>query len=278
MLIVLALVLLTNQVYVLVVGGNLRNYARGYVDIERDIRLVILGDSHANRAWAANEDHRRYNFAHGSDNIADMQYKLRYALEKNHNTEQKAVVLSFEPHLISAYREKKNNNRLNAILNHPYLSPQFVTALPLIFDPGTEFDFKRFVLGVLRKGGLAKPGSRAFSKKIALARFKDQYPDSIGSKELLKNLQALISQAKANNYKIIALRYPVHPYFDSLVQNDAGSRRLTLKMDSLADANQLRILDFSKTIRDPDLFLDQDHLNERGSSVFVKTFQKSFSY
>jgi hypothetical protein len=47
-------------------------------------------------------------------------------------------------------------------------------------------------------------------------------------------------------------------------------------MDSLARANNLHIVNFSDTINEPALFRDQDHLNAKGSAIFVDIFSREF--
>ena len=270
----LCIVLLFDVAYVFLVGGNLRTYAKKYFDFPGDIQVLVLGDSHANRAWFSNTDKKVYNFAHGSDNIFDMRQKFMFAAEHNEGGTKKFVVLPFDAYLISPYRELKQNNRINNVLNHPYLNKHVVNALPLIFDPDTGFDLKRYFLSFYKK---QTDADRFFSRPHATARFQDQFPDSLKSKKLLVEYQELIKSIRDKGYQIIAVKYPVHPFYDSLTQADPRSRSLNRAIDSLARANNLTVSDFSHHIQTPDLFLDQDHVNKEGSLIFVTEFKKAFA-
>lgn len=270
----LCIVLLFDVAYVFLVGGNLRTYAKKYFALPGDVEVLVLGDSHADRAWFSNTDKKVYNFANGSDNISDMKQKFRYAAEHSQGGTKKIVVLPFDAHLISPYREVKQNNRINTVLNHAYLNKHVVNALPLIFDPDTEFDLKRFFLSLYKK---QTDANRYFSRAHATARFQDQFPDSLKSRKLLAEYQELIESIRGKGYQIIAVKYPVHPFYDSLVQADPRSRSLNHAMDSLAQANHLTVSDFSQRIKAPELFLDQDHVNKEGSLIFVTEFKKAFA-
>jgi len=232
-----------------------------------------LGDSHPNMAWLRNADLAAYNFSQGSDNIVDMRKKFKFAATRNGEDGKKALVLSFESHLIAPYRELKQNNRLNDLLNHPYLDKRVVCAMPLIFDPTTEVDVQQYI-GKLFKRSLS--AENAFTKKIADARLRHQFADGSVSHNLLREYQNLIGDAREAGYEIIAIKYPLHPYYDSLVKRDPRSLKLTRAMDSLAHANNLSVMDFSDIICNPALYKDPDHLNSKGSTVFVKEFAKAF--
>jgi hypothetical protein len=259
-----------NLIYSFVVDGNLRTYERKYFAVPDKVELLVLGDSHADGAWAANTDPDRYTFAYGSDNITDMRLKFEYVAANNHAGGRKVVVLPFDPQLISIYRESKHNNRMNRLINSPYLPMQVSYALPLFFDRNTELDVKLFLL---RKAKTPDPGdNRDFTKAQARSRLKDQYPEPKASNLLLTEYQALIDAARDKNYSIIAVRYPVHPYYDSLINSFPNSINLKNKMDSLAMTNDLKLNDFSGAITDERYFRDQDHLNKEGSAAWIKRF------
>ena len=272
-LIIVLGVLLFNLVYVGLIGGYLRIYADKYLNFPAKISLLILGDSHPNLAWVSNPDGAAYNFSQGSDNIVDMRKKFEYATVHNGEEGKKALVLSFESHLIAPYRALKQNNRLNDLLNHPYLDKRVVYAMPLIFDPTTEVDVQQYI-GRLFKSPV--DAENVFTKRRADGRLRHQFADGSVSRNLLREYQNLINDARKAGYEIIAIKYPLHPYYDSLVKRDPRSLKLTHAMDSLAGVNDLSITDFSDIIRDPALFRDPDHLNSKGSAVFVKEFAKAF--
>jgi hypothetical protein len=272
----LGVLLVVNLLYVVVVGGNLRSYEKKYLDCPEQFRLLVLGDSHANRSWAGNTDAGRYNFAQGSDNITDMMMKLEYAIQHNKAEGKKAVVLPFEPHLVSVYREEKQNNTVNKTINSPYLNKHLVYWLPLFFDANTGFDTKRYVLQLGKKP--ADPEKDTFTKGRARSRAAAQFPDSTVSRKLLREYQALITRARQAGYDIIPVRYPVHPYYDSLVRSRPESAYLTTVVDSLAKANGLTVRDFTPELQDESWYVDQDHLNKKGAAVFMEKFAEVFHY
>jgi hypothetical protein len=274
-LLIICAVLLFNVGYIIFIGGNLRTYATKYLNFPDSVRVLVLGDSHAQLAWNSNSDGAIYNFANGSDNITDMRAKFEYASTRHKLIKGGGVVvLSFEPHLISPYRELKQNNRINSILGRSDLQMKVAYFLPLLFDPDTEFDFKRYFLALGSKNKV--DSGRVFSEKLARARFQQHYPNDLVSKNLLKEYQDLVNSIRSDGYEIVALKYPVHPYFDSLIQNSPKSRHLDAVMDSLARSNGLRIVNYSTIINDPELFRDQDHLNREGSAIFINEFSKRF--
>jgi len=269
-LICVAALLLINVVYMFTVDGHLRKYERKYLNLQSDFRTLVLGDSHTNRAWAANEDPGLYNFAYGSDNITDMSWKLDYAMAKSDAKTGKELILSFDPHLISKYREKMNNNNVNEVINRPWLGKRIPYLLPLVFDDNTELDTKRFVRGI--RDEEEDDMIRKMTRTSIRARMESQYPDGGVSKELMKTFQQLIDKARDHGYSIVAVQYPVHPYYDSLLQQYDNAKLLSHLMDSLAQANKLQIHRFSKLIPEKKYYMDQDHLNKNGSRLFIDLF------
>lgn len=265
-----AALLLINGVYLLTVGGHLRSYERKYLNFPSSAQTIVLGDSHTDRAWAANTDGSLYNFAYGSDNAEDMAWKFDFAVAAGNGGPGKKLILSFDPHLISKYRETKNNNKVNALINHPWLDKRIPYALPLVFDKNTELDTKRFFLGI--NGEEADDMIRKMTKTSIRARMKAQYPDEGVSTKLLHTYQRLIDKARGSGYAIVAIQYPVHPYYDSLLRQDANVKVLSHLMDSLAQANNLEIRRFSELIPDEKYYMDQDHLNKNGSRLFIDLF------
>jgi hypothetical protein len=268
---ILLVIVLVNFVYLTIVGGNFRTYAQKYLKFRGDATFVVLGDSHANRAWSANQDPSIYNFAYGSDNVTDMRAKLEFISRTKPNG-VKAVIISVEPHLISTYRETKNNNRINRIVNNGVIGTSTLVWFPLAVDPNTEIDSKIFVRSLLSNvGGLEKTSVREFSERKARARLRDQYGDGAASRRLFTEYQELIDYVRMQGWKVIALKYPVHPYFDSLVHASSEGRRLSSTMDSLVVTKELRVVDYSSVVNRPDWFMDQDHVNEEGSKEFLRS-------
>jgi len=272
-LICIAALLVINMVYMFTVDGHLRNYERKYLAFPADFHTLVLGDSHTNRAWAASEDPALYNFAYGSDNITDMAWKLDYAIANGNPKAGRQVILSFDPHLVSKYRETKNNNKVNEVINRPWMDKRIPYLLPLIFDRNTELDTKRFFLGA---GGEEDDGMiRKMTRTSIRARMEAQYPDGGVSKELLQTYQRLIDKARSHGYSLVAVQYPVHPYYDSLLRQYDNAKVLSHLMDSLARVNKLEIHRFSEKIPDEKYYMDQDHLNKNGSRIFIDLFHQA---
>jgi len=255
------------------VDGYLRGYMRKYFETPHKVKLLVLGDSHANAAWATSKDSAIYNFAHGSDNITDMSCKFSFLVARNKFKGRKAVVLPFDAHFISKYREQKNNNWINSLINNQYLPNYLVYSLPLLYDNTTEIDLKNYLFH--RDRDKSNEVMR-LNKKVINARLKGQFPNPDKSIELLNRYQRLIDQIRRDGYEIIPIKYPVHPYYDSLVHNYIHSANLNKEMDSLALANGLKIIDFSEIVESEELFSDQDHLNRTGSKFFIQKFYELF--
>lgn len=277
MLVVVLAIVLVNFVYLATVGGSFRTYARKYLAFNRSAAFVVLGDSHANRAWTANTESDVFNFAHGSDNITDMRAKVDF-ISRNTPNRVKALILSVEPHLISTYREVKNNNKINRIANNGLIGLTSLVWFPLIVDPTTELDSKIFVHSLLaRLRGQTTTSARGFTEGGAKGRFRGQYVDGEASRRLFREYQELIDYARLQGWQVIALKYPVHPYFDSLIHARPEGRRLSAAMDSLVRSRDLRVVDYSTIVNRADLFLDQDHVNEEGSREFLKAVRKQLA-
>ena len=275
MLLCLAVLVLFNFAYIWVVGSHLRDYQSRYFTVPDKVRLLVLGDSHTGRAWATNKDPLCFSFAMGSDNITDMRMKFDYVDAHNHWEGEKVVVLPFEPHVLSIYRETKQNNTDNRTINNPYINEHITYWLPLFFDTQTSMDVKRFILkDVLRQG---KKTVR-FSKRHARWRADGQFPDSTVSKTLIREYQDLIDHVQKRGYTIIPVRYPLHPYYDSLVRAKPTAAYLTQVIDSLATANRLQVYDMMSAFEDPTLYVDQDHLNEKGAAIFRQRFAERYHY
>ncbi|HTF21721.1 MAG TPA: hypothetical protein VK658_26765 [Chryseolinea sp.] len=276
MFIVLTIVLI-NFVYLALVGGSFRNYAGKYLRFNRSASFVVLGDSHATRAWAANRESDIYNFAHGSDNIADMRAKVEF-ISQNKPNNIKALILSVEPHLISTYREIKNNSKFNNIVKNEFVGLSALVWFPLVVDPNTELDSKVYVHALRGKiSGHKNASRREFATGTARARFRDQYVDGSASRQLVKEYEELIDYARKQGWRVIALKYPVHPYFDSLIHARPEGQKLSSTMDSLILSRDLQVVDYSSIVNREDLFLDQDHVNEAGSREFLKAVQNQMT-
>lgn len=269
------MLLAANFLYLFIVDGYLRKYERKYLALPDRVGLLILGDSHANRAWAADSSAGHYNFAYGSDNITDMLYKFKYVSVHNQERGPRAVVLSFDAHLISVYRELKHNNDANRIINKPPVSKYVPYYLPIVFDHNTALDTKLFFLNMGNEEE-TDDKIRKVTKSSIRGRVGAQFPEPTESKKLVAEYQELIDLIQREGYAVKAVRYPVHPYYDSLTRHNPNAIYLSHKMDSLASVNHLSITDFTRYIREEKYFLDQDHLNKSGSRIFIKLFNDLF--
>lgn len=271
----LLLLIAFNCIYFAAVDTNFRKYERKFIKAPGNINFLILGDSHAENAWKRNKDNQMYNFAFNADNITDMYYKLNFAAHKCKFKKNNTVVLEFDPHVISTLKEIKNNNRINEVIENDNLKEFLMNFFPLFFDANTELDFKGF-LSLLAGEKNAGNNIVKFNKSLFTNRFDYQFSNSGESTKLLKQYQELITLIKQKGYRIIGVKYPVHPYYDSLICHTSKSLRLNNLMDTLASVNKIEVIDFSKFIRKGEYFQDQDHLNNNGSDLFIKKFNELF--
>jgi hypothetical protein len=271
-LLCLFILVMINFIYIFLVGGNLRDYERRYLAMPKEVDVVVLGDSHARRAWSSSDDPRVFNFAFGSDNIKDMRFKFEYVVKNNTAAGKKIVVLPLDAQLISTYRDIKHNNRQNASINSG-LPLQLIYWFPLVFDGNTEFDVKMEVFRLFKPSNKA---ASSFSERSARQRLTEQFPEDAVSKLMLDEYQSLINDIRSSSYEIVAVRYPLHPFYDSLVDASPGGIYLQEQLDSVAAVNGLKMIDYSSRINDPKYFADQDHLNTEGSVLFIKDFTRHY--
>lgn len=266
--------LVLNFLYLIAVGGNLRDYTRKYFKFSNKAQYIILGDSHADKGWRALNDKAYYNFAFGSDNISDMVYKWNYIKKKSANTQNNTLVLSFDGHLISKYREDKNNNYINETISSPYINIFIPYYLPLFFDTNTNIDIENYFQSLFKnKGAADKQTLKKVDTAAFVLRFNSQFPAAGKSEILIEKYQQLINDARSNNYRLIGIRYPVHPYYHQLIAQDKNAAYLTGVMDSLAAVNKIKVIDFSPYIQATKYFENQDHVNQAGSLILIDLFK-----
>lgn len=245
-----------------------------------------MGDSHANAVRQSDLDSLRItNFAFDTESYFDVYNKLHYLIQ-NHKVD--TVYLCVDNHTLSKYRQSWTN-RSRSIYYADYenfnsyypikridffLKKYFSFYFPLFETKNSKIlqahikslisgvkpnDFKNFDFSII-------PHERRVER--SKNRIKLQFPDEQQSELLTKCLIEMIELCRSEEIELIGVKFPVtKEYF-----NELGDR--SYKADSVFISKNLPVFDFTPAFIDScNYFRDQDHLNFKGSSEFVKLFQ-----
>lgn len=102
-------------------------------------------------------------------------------------------------------------------------------------------------------------------------RLENMYPDGL-NQEIAKDYEAIlrdvISMYKQNSCNLYFVIPP------TLLGKLPGQERLLMFLEKLKQEEGIQFMDLSQAITDPSLYKDHDHLNTRGSTVFLDKYFK----
>lgn len=239
-------------------------------------KVIVLGDSHAWYVWASHNNPDVLNLSFVSDNVVDMNNKAHYVFDHISLDSLQLIIIQAEPYLISNYRELTNNN----VLSYNYFDYPLKSSITyncrFLFDVSTRTD-----IGNGFNSGFNKiQAKRCLENELQLAsnydsslftnRLARQYPENSVSEALSKKYEGLIAFLKAKNVSVVALSYPIYPYYSYLLDKKEAYHELQEELNNIIARNKMDVIDCSNIYSQKELFCNQDHLNCMGSKLFIK--------
>jgi hypothetical protein len=251
---------------------------------KRNLETVLIGDSHTATLRNAFLADGVYNLAYGGDGPREMYAKLRRVLSANDSV--KTVMLSADVHMFGEARQASSNRAFADLylletaspygLEHGRLSA-VLNAVPLLND-----DFVQFMKKSVSSHHQNSPTDQAHVNTATWAerseQFRSELAESTGrydhrgaghQSQAVSWYAHIVDLAHAHGVKIITLRYPAHPgYFASVQESTVKA------IDSeLGNLGLPPPLDYRRSISDPALFKDEDHLNDSGALVLLQRLE-----
>lgn len=250
-------------------NGKVESYT---ADINKhfNYNTFLFADSHGNCL------HKKANYFHinnlssSSDSYEDIRRKLEYLLLKN--TEIDTIVISVDPHMLSTYRENKNNDMYSATLSKPYMKyfpsliGQYTTSIPGLIQ--IWFNSQNNLQANDSAHNYAMLTNEVRSTGIMI-RFKDQFKRHKKSSHLRGELEQIISICKENDIKIFGLKFPlVREYAYMAEGSNFGADKIFYEQD-------IPVIDCQNLIFDYSMYKDQDHLTEEGGYILLGVISKN---
>jgi hypothetical protein len=116
-----------------------------------------------------------------------------------------------------------------------------------------------------------RPSATATRSRVAYL-YPHQPPDPVQVERYLTEFRSLIDLARRNKVRVVAIKMPVPAQFrDQLPDEDA----FDVAISRLLAEERVALHDLSRTMDDPNLYFDTDHLNRAGLTQFFNRHLKA---
>ncbi|HET8860547.1 hypothetical protein [Marivirga sp.] len=236
--------------------------------------LYILGDSHAlgfNPKYK--EDDKTYNLSYGSDNLIDFKRKFDYLIEKEYLQRGDTLVLEVDLQVFSKYRLTSNNNDISGIYTNDFASIKNYY-FPILGE--VKVLNRKFLKTLISKKSEKKHNDLIkLNSKTDSIRIKNRYKLQFGKdfkleSEFLSILEEIVNQSQNKGIHIVAIHYPLHPYYLELLKEDHDINEMKGKIEKIT--SPFKFHDYSYRIQKDKYFKNQDHLNSEGKIVLREIF------
>ncbi len=243
----------------------------------------LFADSHGTPLSKTTEKYGVYNFSAGSDSYLDMERKLEWLISNNYTV--RTIYLSADPHLMSPYRERRNNlDRSNFYLtpdmaenSYEYFKIHFIVQYAVIFQPKIRQLLRSYVISKTRE---LLTGARVTTenptwidltpeqrKREAESRIRYQYPVEGTSTLLGDTVERIAQRCRDHHITLVGLKFPVAPEYLTAL----GERRTSASL--VFHELGIPVRDCSNAYSDePAVFDNQDHLTMEGGTRFSREF------
>ena len=247
-------------------------YYAKYEEIELDYSAYLLADSRGEPLEKFTEEYGIYNLSEESESYFDMLQKVKFLAE--YSKVQK-IIISVDDHTLSPYREKLNNKDRAAFFIVPntmrsrmeWLSSRFKRFFVLL-NPKSRDIIRLYLASLVKNNSPPKSWndrSEEQRRSHAKNRANLQFRDSEASEQLTLALDDIIQLCKDRDIELVGIMFPLTKEYTS--EMNSGSYGAA----EFARKNGIAILGFRDFYSSkPELFSNQDHLNELGGRRFAK--------
>tara|TARA_R100000935_G_scaffold9585_1_gene19420 strand:+ start:1631 stop:2488 length:858 start_codon:yes stop_codon:yes gene_type:complete len=246
-------------------------YFDDYQQVNLNSQTYLLADSHG-EALGQFSEHAFFNFSAPSDSYVDMKYKLEYLISKS---DIKTLILTVDNHALSPYRDNSNNIDRSSYFTFrddysnflEYLEQKYFYQIFVMFDSKYGTLLKKYLISTIVPDGFSQQNiwgeeTDRYRKDASFKRSEMQFSFNYQSTKLKKELVEIIYLCKANNIKLIGIKFPLSKdYLNVPEMKNYGS-------DKIFQENGLEIMNFEEYFINNNFFKDQDHLNKKGAILF----------
>ena len=206
------------------------------------------------------------NLSSPSENYIDIERKIEYLIDKK--IEINHIILSYDEHLFSKYRDNANNNYKSIWLDQ--LSLSNINSILFKYRRNYVVDSYHQIILKIKTFNSKENKNNSFEKiskteRAALTKSRTNYQFNGFSKKQSKTFNSIIKLCKKNNIKIILIKFPVtESYLNEKINNKNYSNY------KIPEIKNIHIIDFSNSIKKLKFYENQDHLNLIGKQQFIK--------
>jgi hypothetical protein len=214
------------------------------------------------------------NLSMPSDSYIDIKRKIKFLI--NNKTEVSNIILSYDEHLFSKYRNNRNNNYKSIWLKRLSLSD--IYSILFEYRRNYTFDLTRQIFTntnkkkseettTIIKNNFFDILTEHEIKKLTELRLDYQFTGF--SEKQNKTFNEIIELCKNNNIQITLIKFPL-----TKVYINERKKSKVYKNFKISKVKPLNIIDLSKSIIELKLFKNVDHLNSEGKQKFIKLLKK----
>jgi hypothetical protein len=257
------------------------------------IKILLIGDSHAERSINAPGLDSTFSLAFYGENNMFTYFKLKYCLE-NYQVRPKYVLLQCD---LSTYTKGFNYFRTNNFFYYSLVGisdiremrdepvSEYYRYLKIKLFPYSDWQYALNLAGKNRqKKGEATFTERSTEEKTANARnfMQNELMCSDKRENLffttsINYLKKTIVLCKEYNIKPVVIKYPLMQQVFDVIKNEIDSTALQINNrppEMLIRNLHIPVLDFEYFYAQrPDLFFDCHHLNNAGKLAFTRVFK-----
>lgn len=248
------------------------------------VSVVLMGDSHVAEIPRAALGPDAYNLAAGGDGYRECYAKLRYLVAKPNKVG--TLLLTADYHMFGAGRVHSANRsfveRYLLATRSPigyeksWLSSLF-NLVPLFNDDFVQY-LKKDTRERLRRARQPSHGAaRVWSdlpeevrQKRALETGRGDHAGVGEFKEPLYWFEQILELAEQHSIDVITVRYPTSEGYLSQIPA-AGKQTIDA---ALARMGAPTVIDLGRSLKEPEYFADEDHVNDRGAAVLLCLLEK----
>ena len=244
-------------------------------------KTFLLADSHGLHLYDYPKQYGVKNFSFAGDSYVDLYRKLDFLLR---NAQVDTVLLTVDDHILGTYRDFNNNHNRSIYYassscfknSYEFMKEKHLRYNIALFQPEVALLLRRkfFVnyfqwIDLKENKKETKVNWSVLNKKDRVKKSRNraflQFDGHQKSQTQEDALDSIIVLCKKHQVELIGLKFPLaKEYLDILEGRNFGA-------DSIFHTHNLPVLDFTTLyIEQSEMFINQDHLNDRGAQAFTE--------
>jgi len=273
-------VLLNLVLYFLIFSPIIYEPYQADIDEIKGFDVFLMADSHGHYV---DKDHLKdidvYNLSYSSDSYIDILSKLNNLYSRSIKID--TLLLTVDAHTLSPMRETANNMYRSYFYTNELVYERFYSDkshwryiieryMPLCNSNNSKL-FLLYMLSLLNNtdSNVVTWENEQNQEALTSIRIKKQFPNMNKSEKLLESLEAIVKLTKENNTILKGIKFPISKmYFTHKANRTFGAQEYF-------ETIGIKVFDFETLFLDDDSkFFNMDHLNQKGSKIFVQELEK----